>query len=171
MTKIELEKQIKELEEKQAELQKQIDELKKIKIEELKKKWKPEIDEKYFYISYEGTVCLATWSNDDLDNWRYFIGIIFQTSQEAREYRKKIEIQARFRNFMQERNEELDWENYDQDKYCLLYNHDNKKIVLECAFVKKYQGVIYASSEQILKDVIAEIGEENIKKYVLGVEE
>ena len=31
------------------------------------------------------------------------------------------------------------------------------------------QGVIYASSEQIIKDAIKEIGEDNFKKYVLGV--
>ena len=34
---------------------------------------------------------------------------------------------------------------------------------------RKCQGVIYASSEKIIKDAIKEIGEDNFKKYVLGV--
>ena len=101
----------------------------KQKIEELKKRWKPEIDEKYFYISYEGTVCVAPWSNDDLDNWRYFIGIVFQTPQEAKEYRKKIEIQAQFKDFVEERSEKLDWGNENQDKYYLYYNYITKNII------------------------------------------
>lgn len=172
MTKTELEKQIKELEEKQAELEKQINDLKQKEIEEsLRERWKPEYNETYYFIASDRDICHVHWRNDEVDNWRYLIGNIFKTEQEAEEHKKKIEIQARFKNFVEEHTKELDWNNEEEEKYSLAYSYIDKLIYIEFNLEAKRQGRIYASSKQILKDAIAEIGEENIKKYVLEVEE
>ena len=170
INKTEMEKKIKELEEKQAELQKLINELKQDKIEEPKKRWEPEIDEEYHFVNDCGFVSVSHWENDVTDNCRYSNGNIFKTEQEAEEYRKKLEIQAYFKNYVEERNGELDWNNSDQDKYCLYYNYFNKMIEIDNYSAYKYQGTIYSSNIKILKDAIAELGEENIKKYILEVE-
>lgn len=166
-TKTEMEKKIKELEDKQAELQKEINSLKQVNIKK-SNKWKPEIDEIYCYVNSNGNIDWAYWYNDEVDNWRYLTNNVFKTEKEAEEYRKKIEIQTQFRNYVEEHNDELDWENDNQEK-CYIYIHNNI-IDIGCDWTCKTQGIIYASSEQILRDAIAEIGEENIKKYILEVE-
>lgn len=169
VTKTEYEKKIKELEDKQAELQKQIDELKQIKIEE--KRWKPEPYEEYWFISDSGEIYCSVWTNTHQNRWRYSTGNVFKTEQEAVEYKKKIEFQSKFKNYVEERNKELDWENDNQEKWFMYYSITEKEIRTNYALYAKSQGVIYASSREILKDAIKEIGEENVKKYILEVED
>lgn len=171
MTKTELKKQIKELKEKQAELQKQIDELKQVKVEEQKERWKPDLGEKYYFVNSYGNIDYALWNNNNFDNWRYLTGNIFKTEAETEEYRKKIEIQSQFKNFVEERSEELDWKNPKQLKYFLYYDYITYELGCDYNNSHKHQGTIYASSEQILKDAVEKIGEENVKKYVLEVKE
>ena len=171
MTKTELEKKIAEMQEQFDKMQKQLDELKQVKVKEQKKKWKPEIDEKYWFINDCGMVDWASWCDDESDNWRYLTGNVFKTEQEAKEYKKKIEIQSKFKNFVEDRSDELDFKNNKQTKYHLKYDYYNNVITYDWNQSYKIQGVIYASSGQILRDAIKEIGEENIKKYVLEVEE
>lgn len=170
MNKTELEKQIKELEEKQAELQKQINGLKQVKIEE-PKRWKPEIEDLYYYVCDGGTIIQDVWEDCITDDWRYLTGNVFKTAQEAEEYQNKIEIQSKFKNFVEERNEKLDWNDSGKLKHYLLYVNREKRIDFFYDYCVKRQGIVYASSKQILQDAIKEIGEDNIKKYVLEVEE
>lgn len=171
MTKTEYEKRIEELEEKQDELQKQINELKQVKVEEQKKKWMPEYSKEYWFVGDNGEIYMSIWGGSCHDKWRYLTGNVFKTEQEAEEHKNKLKVQAQFRNFVEKRNEELDWENNNQEKYFLNYSYNYEKIIISFTWVCKYQDVIYASSEQILQDAIEEIGEENVKKYVLEVED
>lgn len=169
MNKTEMEKEIKELEDKQAELQKQIDELKQVKMEE-PKKWKPKSYEEYWFVSDDGEIYCSVWTNTHQNRWRYSTGNVFKTEQEAVEHKKKIEFQAKFKNYVEERNEELDWENDNQEKWFMYYSFCYGKIDFAAHFTSKCQGAIYAFSEQILRDAIEEIGENNVIKYVLEVE-
>ena len=172
MTKTELEKQIAEMQEQFNKIQKQLEELKQVKVEETsRKRWKPELNEVYYFVGDSGFVSSCSWDNDERDNWRYLNGNVFETEQEAEEHKKKLEIQARFRNFVEEKNEKIDWNDDRQKKFFLYYTYYDKMLLdcYECMY--KSQGTIYASSEQILRDAIAEIGENSIKKYVLEVED
>lgn len=147
-----------------------MNELKEInKEEKINKRWEPEIGETYYYSHSLGLVSSAIWDNNRADDWRYLTGNVFKTEQGAKEYRKKLEIQAQFKNFVEERNEELDWEDDNQCKYYLYYNYYLKQIMIGNIWICKYSFQVFASSEQILRDAIAEIGEENVKKYVLEV--
>lgn len=171
MTKTELEKKVAEMQEQFDKMQNQLDELKQVKVEELKKRWKPKIDKTYWYIGYGGHTDWAYWYDDNVDNWRYLIGNVFETEEKANEHKKKLEIQSQFKNFVEDRSEELDFKNNKQTKYHLQYDYYNNVITYDWNQSYKVQGTIYASSGQILRDAIAEIGEENIKKYVLEVED
>lgn len=172
MTKTEYEKRIEELEDKQAELQKQLDELKRVKIEEpLKKRWKPEPYHTYYYIGSDGDIYYCCWHNDIVDDWRYLTGNVFRNQKEAEGHKKKIEIQAQLRNFVEERSDELDWNDVGEEKWQIYYSVTKKELRTNYVMYAKTLNTIYASSEQILRDAIAEIGEDNIKKYVLEVED
>lgn len=136
------------------------------------KRWKPKMNEKYWYVTDAGIIDWAYWYDDDeIDNWRWLNGNVFKNEEEAEEHNKKLEIQAQFRNFVQERNDELDWENVEQDKYHLYYSHNNQEISIGCMWMCEAQGIIYASSEKILRDAIVEIGEYNVIKYILEVKD
>ena len=163
-----------EYENKIKELQGELEKLKAAKIEaEQPKRWKPKSNQGYWAVgcnvTYGGKVLEFVWSNDDFDKWCYLIGNCFKTKEEAEEYKKQIEYTARYKNYIEEHSEPLDWHNEYQQKYTSFFDFDKNKIVIGDYFVSKFQGVIYASSEQIIWNAIKEIGEDNFKKYVLGV--
>ena len=165
MTKMKFEDKLAEIEKQIAEIKKQLKEK-----EESDKKWKPDINEIYYYITDAGSHIFTRNCEFGEDVYRIHVGNCFKTEEEAKEYKKKIEFQTKFRNYVKEHSEKIDWSNNDQYKYYLYYNYGNDKIEINWYFTFKVQNVIYASSDEILKDAIAEFGEENIKKYILEVE-
>ena len=74
-----------------------------------------------------------------------------------------------FKHYVEEHSEPLDWKDIEQDKWYIYYDFHNGCIDFDIDNIWEIQGIIYASSEQILKDAIAYVGEENVKKYILGV--
>lgn len=159
-----------EYENKIKELQDELEQLKAAKIEvEQPKRWKPEYGEIYWKVESNGYVCHLHWGDDCCDDWRYLTGNCFQTKEEAEEYKKQIEYTARYKNYIEEHSEPIDWNNRTSYKYYAIFNFDNNKIEIDDFWYTKVQGTIYASSKQIIWDAIKEIGEDNFKKYVLGV--
>lgn len=159
-----------EYENKIKELEKQIEELKMAKFEKPQsKRWKPKYNNDYCYIGSKGNILFNKWYDDVYDEWRYLNGNCFQTKKEAEEYKKQIEYTARYKNYIEEHSEPIDWNDEEQEKYYTFYHVDTLKIEVDCSWICKTQGTIYASSEQIVWDAIKEIGEDNFKKYVLGV--
>lgn len=154
------------------ELEKQIAELKAMKIEEPQSKlksWKPNTNEKYWLIRTYGQTDWFYWVDDENDNWHYLTGNCFKTKEEAEEYKKKIEYIARYKNYIEEHSEPLYWNDIDPKRWYAKFNYDENKILVDYYHYERFQGVIYASSEQIIWDAINYIGEDNFKKYVLGV--
>lgn len=159
-----------ELEQKIEELQKQIEELKNVKIEEKQKKWKPAVGEKYYYINVSREIYYYNFVNDRFDNDCVNSGNCFKTKEEAEFALYKIKYTSMFKDFIEEHSDPLDWED-DDDKWCMVYDFCNDNIVFVSIIRYKTQGVIYASSKKILEDAIAYVGEDEVKKYVLGVGE
>lgn len=160
-----------ELQQKIEELQKQIDELKNTEIEEKQKKWKPEYGETYYCINADCCTNFYRFDNDEFDNNCVKLGNCFATKEEAQFVADKIKYTQKFRQYVEEHSETIDWENNGQEKWYIYYDFDNCCISYCDDDVWKIQGVIYASSQEILQDAIAYVGRENVKKYVLGVEE
>lgn len=164
-----------EYENKIKELEKELEQLKAAKIEaEQPKRWKPEFDEKFYYVELDGSIeddvaASSIQSRSSFEVWCYLIGNCFKTKEEAEEYKKQIEYTARYKNYIEEHSEPIDWNNEDQEKDSAFYDIDEKGIRVEDTVKFIDQGTIYASSEQIIWDAIKEIGEDNFKKYVLGV--
>lgn len=161
MTHVEKDKIIAELQEKLAEAE-------KIKVNE-SKRWKPIHNEGYLLIRNDGNIGLSYWNNDDMDQWRYLTGNCFKTKEEVEEYKKQLEYTARYKNYIEEHSRPIDWKSRNQQKYNACYSTYDEEIYFESSAYACCQGVIYASSEQVIKDAINEIGEDNFKKYVLGV--
>lgn len=159
-----------EYEDKIKELQDELEKLKAAKIEaEQPKRWKPEPSKRYWSVTGEGQIFETVWDDDILDVCNYLIGNCFKTKEEAEEYKKQIEYTARYKNYIEEHSEPINWKDFEQEKYFAEFNCEFDKIDVDSCCYLKSQGAIYASSEQIIWDAIKEIGEDNFKKYVLGV--
>lgn len=160
MTLQEYENEIKELKER-------IEKLEAEKVEEPQsKRWEPNAEELYWAVGSDGNIGSVIWDNDNYDNWQYQTGNCFKTKEEAEEYKKQIEYTARYKNYIEEHNDSIDWCDTEQAKFYVLYGED--RIIFDDCY--SFKGMdIYASSEEIIKDAIKEIGEDNFKKYVLGV--
>ena len=101
-----------EYENKIKELEKQIEELKMAKIEEPQsKRLKPNINEIYWTVKANGNIDALNWFNDKTDNWKYLTDNYFKTEEEAEEYKKQIEYTARYKNYIEEHSEPINWNN------------------------------------------------------------
>lgn len=158
----------KELEQKLEQLQKQLDELKKVTVEEPKKKWIPAENEEYYYITSNLETMFNVFCDDEYDKDLIEIGNCFKTKEEAQSVADKIKYTLMFKNYVEEHSEPLDW---NDKKWCINYNNITHTIDFDYYKVCKYQGTIYASSKQIIEDAIAYIGKDNVKKYILEVED
>lgn len=161
MTQAEKDKIIKELQEKLAEA-------KKIKVED--GRWKPDENMKYWHVNNKGFCTYGYYINDSYySNWNYLTDNCFKTKKEAEEYKKQIEYTARYKNYIEEHSDPLDWKDINQPKHYSFLDTYYNQICINYVCIRKTQGTIYASNEQIISDAINEIGEDNFKKYVLGV--
>ena len=161
-----------EYERRIAELQQELEELKKVKVEEEKKPekgkiWTPELDEDFFYFDENGALYGEEYCDVVTDNLKLDIGNFYKTSEEAKHQLEVQKYTNLFRKYVEEHSEPLDWSDTSQRKYCLVYT-DN--FIFDWNLSAKHQGAIYASSKEILDDAIEFVGKNNVIKYVLGVD-
>lgn len=164
---------IQELELRVANARKELEEVTRL-LEESKKKPKrfvPEIGQQYWFVDNAGNIQTDIWYNTVYNKYRLLMDNVFETKELCKEGRIKIEIQARFKQLASDSwgDEEIDWEDWREDKYYIYFDHNFKKIKMNSARVCKIQGAFCFKTEESLEKAIKEIGEENILKYVLEV--
>ena len=151
----------KEYEERIAKLEKELDELKKMEIEDDEF---PKHGQAYWYVDADENVVYAYWGNRAVDKCRKDFLRIFKTKKECERY---LEIQKAFKE--ESKNFEPNWKDGNQDKYYLYYGHDENSVEISwntwCG-----QAVLYFESRKVLEELIACFGEEDIKKYYFGIE-
>ncbi|MEG1806490.1 MAG: hypothetical protein RR327_08940 [Clostridia bacterium] len=122
------------------------------------------------FVANEITTHSETYGNTVFDNINLAVDNCFRTREEAIFYGDCYYYTKRFETYVNRYTEKIDWTDYDQSKYYVFYNLDDMDIEYDYIYSYKQQGTTYASSEQILRDAIADIGEENFLKYVMKVE-
>lgn len=146
-------------EEEIKEIKKCMEELRKIEIEEDKSK--PRFNEEYWFIDACGGVYNDFWNGVNGDNYRFDIGNVFRTEEEAKfevEYRKVL---AELKQFSHEFS--YGYRNF----YINLSNGSNLSYKYRSNV--RIQGIIYFESEEKIKEAIKSVGENRIKKYLFGV--
>lgn len=135
------------------------------------KVWKPDIGYKYWFVTDYGVVAFDVRSaGSNFFKWHYISGNCFRTKEEAEFYKEKLLVTAELQRFADEHNEAVDWNEYTNNKYFLVYSYINGAITIECRSACKVSEIVFSSFE-IAKQAIETIGEERIKKYYLGVRE
>ena len=119
----ELEKEIKELENRKIEL------LKELEGEKQKTEFEYPFEEfeSYWTIASGGEVFQAMWTNNDLDFKRYSQGNVFKTKEEAERERDKRALLTRFRQFRDKCNGDWkpDWNDIHEGRY-YIHLYPNK---------------------------------------------
>lgn len=164
MNKNEIENRIEEVEKELAQLRQDLE-------KEDEGIWKPYEYERYYYIDDDGMVDFDNNDFYDIDCWRFEFGNYYKTNEEA-EYQANVQKYTNlFRKYIEEHSDLLDWNDDDCIKCFVWYNYEEKCMRYAVSYTtNKSQGTIYASSERILKNAVEFVGEDNVIKYVLGVE-
>lgn len=153
-------------------LQDQIEDLKKVEVVDDKPKkgeiWKPKNGDAFCYIDDKGSPCYDECLCD-CDSEIVKQGNYYKTIDEARFMSNVQKYTNLFRKYVEEHSEPLNWRDTSMKKYFLAWNYKDKDFFMYLDTCMKAQGIVYASSIDILKDAIEFVGEDNVKKYVLGV--
>ena len=155
-------------------LQDQIEELKKVKVVDNKPKkgeiWKPKNGDAFCYIDDKGSPCydecLCDCDSEIVEQGNYY-----KTIDEARFMSNVQKYTNLFRKYIEEHDEPLDWSNPSKFKYYICWSYSRNCFGYGDDVNCKSQGIIYSSSKAILDDAIKFVGEDNVKKYVLGIDE
>lgn len=153
-------------------LQDQIEELKKVEVVDDKPKkgeiWKPASNEAY-YTYYAGHSSNAKNTQTKLDEIRFEDFEYYKTPDEALYGGLTRRYTEMFRRYVEEHDEPLDWTYPCISKYYIYWSFSRNCLGYADDIHCKSQGIIYSNSKEILEDAIKFVGEDNVKKYVLGV--
>lgn len=146
----------------QAEIfNKQIEELKNMKIEEYVV-WKPKYNGDYWYIDNYCGVLKSIWKDTDLDNLMLLCGNVFKTKEEAEFEAEKLRVVAELKKFScKYRKDELNY-------YISLNSKTNELGVTLSDIYTRFD--FYFNSYEKANEAIKSVGEDRIKKYLFGIE-
>ena len=157
-----------EIEKKRGELAKLEAELKQYEASGI-----PERGERYFYAdpTNKDFYSWEFWVDEHSDICRFKAGLIRQTEEEAAELGKKMYYSQLFASMSDVTDE--DWKDENKPKYFVMWNYQNNTLMYDYWRQYKSQGVAYFSSKdrcrEAVESMISDIGDENFKRYVLGI--
>ena len=120
-------------------------------------------DSTYWYIDSFGTVKDETWHKFIGDDFRFDIGNVFKTEEEAIFEVGRLKVIAELKKFSCKfRNDELNY-------YIFIdYKTNNLETILSDNYMRFD---FYFESNEKAKEAIEKVGEDRIKKYLFGIEE
>ena len=152
----------KEYKERIAKLEKELDELKEVKIEDDEF---PKYGQAYWFVGTNGYVVYAYWDDSTTSNYRKDFLRIFKTEKECERY---LEIQKAFKD--ESKKFEPNWDDTTQSKYCLYYDSYKNSVVIHLVITVQHK-TLYFKSKKVLEELIERFGEDDVKKYYFGIEE
>ena len=135
------------------------------------KVWKPEDEQIVYRILADGEITTFKYfaQNGYCINI-YNIGNIFPTPEAAKEELKRRKILKRWKDLSIESGEEENpWDGRHNHWY-ISYGISTKRLVCYSCANEYYEGSFFASKES-LQAAVKEIGEDNVKKYILNIKE
>lgn len=152
-------------EEKKKELKKLLD------IKE-NNKWKPEDSETIYSVEADGIITKGEFNeNSFYDKYLVFTNNCFRTEEEAKFRVEQIKVYNELKNFADENNDEIDWNNIQQQKYYIYYDWKCKIVNVFHAHEQSKSINVYFSNRELAHYAIEQIGEERIKKYLFEVKD
>lgn len=151
-----------EYEERLKELNRQIEELKKVEIEE-DGIWKPEYDEDYWYVNSECYVYKHIWTDHHIDKLMLLCGNIFKTKKEAEYEAERLKVYRKLRQFALKSGRH-------EGNFSIVYDYVTKEIDYwenETAF-QRFGDLIFKTEEDARR-AVETVGVDKVLKYYLEV--
>ena len=159
---IELETTLSEL---KVEIEKKENEIKDEKIEKV---WKPKRNEKYYTLYSSGAIFTEIWTDSSNDNNRYNLGHCFKTEGEViKEINKRILLVELERWALENNEEGIDWNNNDQAKYYIYYNHEQNELDSYYVIRNQESQLPYFASKELAEQAIKIFGD-RLKELVFS---
>lgn len=171
---------IEQLDKQAKQIQAKIDELKNAKSSNVR--WRAERigyterycdKNKYYFVYQDGRI---EWDVDsaklsEISNFRHITGNYFENLKEAEQYKQRLIITQQLKDIALRLNDgvEIDWNNYNQNKYgmylALAIKVPYRLEQGRWTYIKT-QGAIYCLSDKFLETSIKEIGEKELIEYI-----
>jgi hypothetical protein len=118
--------------------------------------WKPKESEFYYYIGDTGGVHIDKWNSDDIDEFRFITGNVFQTSTEAEFVVEHLKVLAAIQ----------EWAGYNYDGAYIYYHRPSDEILVNWNGDSTYCfGDIRFKCVDDAENCIKAVGKERLKKY------
>lgn len=140
------------------------------KLAEKKVYWVPNVGEHYWYFKAVDDVFFTENNETEIDKFRISIGNCFKTEKEAKEAITRLKMQTKWKRLSLEAGEaDNPWDG-EHEHHFAYWSYSEEEI---CYYHHCFgnSGQIYFPFEKSLEAAIAKLGEENVKKYILGVTE
>ena len=134
------------------------------------KVWEPKEGEKYWFLNSWSEVKEVTYFDDTLSKRLLAFGNLFPTREAANEERKRKVMIARWKRLSIEAGEDDNSWDGEHHHWAVSWDYRGKRFQYFAYESSKYMNHHFPSADS-LKAAIAELGEENVKKYILGVRE
>lgn len=135
-------------------------------------RWKPKDNEKYWYLDSYGSVNYTLFmSKIENDTTRFKNYNCFPTREQAEQEVENILVRRQLEDIARRLNKskEIDWNNFNQNKYFISFNCATQLIERDVYNLKnKVQGVVYCLSDDFVSVAIQEIGVERLLTYLKG---
>ena len=132
-------------------------------------RWKPELNEEYYYVSGSGKIVQTRNCGCELAADRIDFYNCFKSEKQAEAEAEKILVRRQLEDIARRLNEgqKINWNDNNQLKYCIGFDFP-LDIISIGALYRKLQGSVYCLSDKFKDVAIQEIGEERLKKYFKG---
>lgn len=132
--------------------------------------WKPKTGDVYYLLSTDGGIAKNTVYSL-YDERAYAMGNAFPTREEAEFERERRKFLKKWKDLSNESGEaKNEWDGKNRHWFCHYYVTENKIINDDCICCYKDECTYFATKESLERAIIA-LGEENVKRYILGVKE
>ena len=132
-------------------------------------RWKPSIDERFYYIDSSNSANTKFFDPDNLyDRNQLNTFNCFKTEAEAEAEAEKILVRRQLEAIARrlDKGNKLYWGHSSIRKYSLAYDGYYDQIDMSSTFGYKYQGTVYCSDKTFKDVAIQEIGLERLTKYL-----
>lgn len=125
------------------------------KVEKLKKPWKPQQSDLYWFVNGYGEVTYSTYYNDSEDEYILDHNLVFQTEEEAEDYKWFLDKIDEYKRPFHSPN----------TNYFFYYDHEDREVCQEDTDFYRRQGTTYFGNKENIDKFFEEVGEERIRKY------
>ena len=121
--------------------------------------------ESYFTIDEEGMTYDTREDSHEIDSRRYEIANYFSTVTKAMDVSFKQTLFRKLLRFSEENGaQEIDWNNDNQEKWYIMYDHYNKQLLAGSCYSMRQLGNVHFLSEKVAREAM-ELFKNDLIKY------